>query len=273
MGNSALLRAQQNAKKAYLHENKAGDKIDEYMINAPDLTPSKNYRLKSKNGHFAYYYENEKGEPFLLDDNCNLWIWAGIDVENPDDDWLVRTPDGDILNFYVNEKGQLRQVFMGNERNLRVARNTNLGTLVGFINDDISSLHYEELPPSALKTINDPITGDKIVTIPAILEEGFIEFSDQKHNTASDNESKQKKFEIKNSNKPFKERYLAYEDPFTQFSNLDEVKTQNQRETKEYLSQESDRMNKRIASSWISNLKGVDVNHLPTALDYEPKGY
>lgn len=268
ISNATIITAQQNAKKSSSLGEMPANGIDEYMREAPDLERKKGYRFKSPNGHAAYYFENETGEPFLVDDSNNLWIWAGIDVENPNDDWLVRTPEGNVFNFFVDGSGQLQLNLIGNEKDLKVASNTNLGTIVGFISDEITDLHYMEVPPSSLQyyALNDQ---DRIAIPPTLLEEGFLEFKDthalrrKEHTSLTYNESKESEH--------VSERFIEKEqDPFMEYMSRKSGTS----------SQKNDRLmnrntNKKNAikdvdqnMALVTMLKGIDVKNLPKALDY-----
>merc|ERR1719265_1086310 len=120
------------------------------MMNIPTI-PTEVYSIKTPRGHRAFYYEDISGEPFLLDDNDNLWIWVGADVNNPIDDWLVRTPEGDIYNYYMDSDGKLQDKRLGNERDLRMIPDTNLGTLMGFSNIEPSDYQYEKIPLKSIE--------------------------------------------------------------------------------------------------------------------------
>merc|ERR1712187_551011 len=96
------------------------------MMNAPNHKQETSYRIKTPGGSFAYYYENEAGEPFLIDEANNIWIWGGVDAKRPVDDWLVRTPEGEVYNYFINEHGQLIQKLVGNEKDLEMLLNNNI---------------------------------------------------------------------------------------------------------------------------------------------------
>jgi hypothetical protein len=180
VSNGALIQAQRNAKNANALGQAPISEMDKFMSSIPDLSPNKGYRIKTPGGNYAYYYEDEEGEPFLLDGANNLWIWAGTDDKSPAEDWLVRTPNGDVYNYFMDTKGKLKQNLLGNESQLRVIPNTNLGTILAFSHSGISDLHYQELPPSSLDTYVDSKSGEKLYIPPPVLEEGFMEFLEKK---------------------------------------------------------------------------------------------
>jgi len=122
MRNYNLLEVQIKSKNAKTHGIKLIDKLDEFIITTSNLKPEKGYLIKTPDENFAYYFENERGEPFLLDNANNLWIWGGAETKNPSDDWLVRTPEGEIYNFFINDQGEMLQKFIGND-NLRYTSN------------------------------------------------------------------------------------------------------------------------------------------------------
>jgi hypothetical protein len=261
VSNAELIRAQKNAKESFRNGEKIVDGIDEYMLKAPDIKPNKGHRLKSPSGHIAYYFENETGEPFLVDDANNLWIWAGIDVSNPNDDWLVRTPDGTIMNFFVDSFGQLQSNFIGNEKDLRVVTNTNLGTIVAFITDGISDLHFKEIPSSSLQYYGSN-SEDKFIIPPPLLEEGFVHLKTENF--------KEPQSVLDGSRQS---RFLSKKDPFLEFvdcmdwENKDSFGRNEKRigqDIKKNIQTNNDERNKSL----VKTLKGIDVKDLPKALDY-----
>lgn len=258
VSNATLIDAQQNVKR----EKIKIDEFDDYMSRAPDIEPKKGFRLKTPNGHFAYFFENEVGEPFLLDNGKNLWVWAGVDVKNPIDDWLVRTPEGDVYNFYMNEKGCLKQNFIGNEKDLKVLSNTNLGTIVGFVNDHISDLHYQELPSGSLENIDDSWTGEDNNILPSILEEGFVEFRDKRNISDMEtipNGTKYKELESAIGNS--QQNFWIKQDPFLVLS----VSSHEQKGTLEmpHKNQTREEKDKIPQNNTLIGLKGLIVNELP----------
>merc|ERR1711937_414907 len=268
ISNAEVLKAQENTKKSFSLETTTLNGTDEYMHKAPNLEPKKGFRLKSPNGHDAYYFENELGEPFLPDDGDNLWIWAGVDVENPNDDWLVRTPEGNVLNFYLDGSGNLHSNFIGNEKDLKVVSSTNLGTIVGFVSDEILDLHFKEIPSSSVQYF-DISDRDRIAIPPALLEEGFLEFNQNNYTPAK----KQRTFqEFTNPENPKQDKNrlssVKY-DPFLQsISDSDWNRnkfTLSNNEKKSAIN--PDKKN----SALLTLLKGIDINDLPRASDYATK--
>jgi hypothetical protein len=173
MRNYNLLEVQNKSKYAKTHGIELTDKLDEFMVNTPNIKPEKGYLIKTPGNNFAYYFENERGEPFLLDNANNIWIWGGAETKNPTDDWLVRTPEGEVYNFFINDQGEMIQKFIGNDDSLKVIPDTNLGTVVGFTNEEINDIHYRALPVSPMESDNLPKISNNHHLPPPILDEGL----------------------------------------------------------------------------------------------------
>jgi hypothetical protein len=173
MRNYNLLEVQNKSKYAKTHGIELTDKLDEFMANTPNIKPEKGYLIKTPGNNFAYYFENERGEPFLLDNANNIWIWGGAEIKNPTDDWLVRTPEGEVYNFFINDQGEMIQKFIGNDDSLKVIPDTNLGTVVGFTNEEINDIHYRALPVSPMESDNLPKISNNHHLPPPILDEGL----------------------------------------------------------------------------------------------------
>jgi len=262
--NTVMIEAQKRSKEAKSRGEAPISKVDDFMASSPDLKPEKGLRIRTPAGHFAYYNENEDGEPFLMDDNNNLWIWAGADVNDPTDDWLVRTSEGDIYNYYIDERGKLRQKLLGNEKDLKAIPHTNLGTIVGFANDDIDGLHYRALPFDALKIDETPTAR---YLFPPLIEEGFMEFQTKNHFLTRDLSRKKlvEYDEIERSVREQREQYQTNSDPFTHLIDVEEEIIG------EHVQQDKSLTKRAInASSIPENSKTVKgaVADLPSALDY-----
>jgi len=181
----------------------------------------------------------------------------GVDVESPTDDWLVRSPDGNVSNFFIDRFGKIQSKFIGNERDLRVVTNTNLGTIVGFVSDEIADLHYEEIPSSSLQyyNVNDQ---NRIAIPPKLLEEGLVKFEGK-------NYKKPKLLEYKpleKSKQLSSQRFRLKQDPFLDFVESNDWQTTNIK-NKQLISKNNEETNNLVRS-----LKGVDVEYLPKALDF-----
>jgi hypothetical protein len=168
--NAALIDAQLNAKLAKGRGEEPINRLDEFMMNIPTILPDKGYYFNTPQGHRAFYYENDSGEPFLLDDNYNLWIWAGADPDNPIDDWLVRTPAGDIYNYYMDPYGKLQQKRLGNEKDMRLTLNSSLGRPTDSIKTGSYDFRYRKhSSPSSINQHNlstdHKITKEKLLDI------------------------------------------------------------------------------------------------------------
>jgi len=179
VSNGTIIEAQHQSKIARSKGESPKNSMDKLMMNAPVIKPRMGYRLKTPGGHYAHYYESERGEPFLLDSAGNLWIWEGIDPENPKNDWLVRNPEGEIYNYSINSLGKIRQKFIGNEKELKIVLNSNLGNIIGFTSEEFNDLHYREIPYYSLKPKMDCKNGKTQYLPPALLEEGFVEFKEK----------------------------------------------------------------------------------------------
>jgi hypothetical protein len=190
MRNYNLLEVQNKSKYAKTHGIELTDKLDEFMANTPNIKPEKGYLIKTPGNNFAYYFENERGEPFLLDNANNIWIWGGAETKNPTDDWLVRTPEGEVYNFFINDQGEMIQKFIGNDDSLKVIPDTNLGTVVGFTNEEINDIHYRALPVSPMESDNLPKISNNHHLPPPILDEGLGVFPTTDTAFAKKNSSK-----------------------------------------------------------------------------------
>lgn len=277
VSNAALIQAQRNAKDANDLGQAPISKLDKFMISIPDLNPSKGYRIKTPGGHYAFYYEDEEGEPFLLDDANNLWIWAGTDSEKPADDWLVRTPNGDVYNYFIDATGTLKQNLLGNEREIRAITNTNLGTIVAFAHNGIDDLRYQELPISSLDSYSVPESGEQLYLPPPLLEEGFMEFFQKKklvnripyfHKNTPAVEYE----EINDSIRHSGENFLIKTNPFLTLINTEEedmidVLQENGQITPIEASKIKLELANEIKDEIETTIKGIDVAHIPSAFD------
>jgi hypothetical protein len=81
MRNYNLLEVQNKSKYAKTHGIELTDKLDEFMANTSNIKPEKGYLIKTPGNNFAYYFENERGEPFLLDNANNIWMWGGAETK------------------------------------------------------------------------------------------------------------------------------------------------------------------------------------------------
>jgi hypothetical protein len=281
ISNAPLIEAQQKAKSAKARGEAPLSLLDEFMMNAEDLKPDKGYRMKTPGGHVVNYYENEHGEPFLLDDAGNLWIWAGADIYNPSDDWIVRTPDHDIFNYYTDDHGQIKRKRLGRDEDLKVLPKTNLGTIVGFVSDGINDLRYRELPFDSLEMYQDPNTGEELLLPPPILEEGFIQMQNKtshigmlpfiKNNTFVDHK------DIKNTMSGRKEALQLNLKGFPDIVNIDEGEMIDTLENEGRVSSREARKLKarllsRIHEEVETSLEGINVSDLPSAAEYADAG-
>jgi len=174
--NSSIIEAQRRAKSAKKKGDLPKSPIDEIMMNTPTIKAQKDYLIKTPEGNYAYYFENEQSEPFLIDNAGNIWMWEGIDPNNPTDDWLVRNTEGEIYNYSIDVDGKLHQKFVGNEKDLKAIPQSNLGTIIGFKSEEINDLHYLEIPRHSLEPFVEEKTNDIKYLAPSLLEEGFMEF-------------------------------------------------------------------------------------------------
>jgi hypothetical protein len=181
--NDVFIKAQIQSKKAKKRGENPMSFLDEFIMNSPDIKPDMGYRIKTPNGNYAYYFMSERGEPFLMDNAGNIWIWEGIHSNKPEDNWIVRTPEGEIYSYFLDTTGQLSQNLIGHEKSIKAISDTNLGTILGFPNEDINDFHFQELPSSSLGSYKNTKNGNFSRVPPPLIEEGQIEF--QKNNSSS----------------------------------------------------------------------------------------
>merc|ERR1712050_588241 len=135
LGNSYRIEIKNKKRKSDFFRKTTLSQPNSFMMNAPNPKQEMSYRVKTPNGNFVYYYENEAREPFLIDKANNIWIWEGVDIKNPIDDWLVRTPEGEVYNYFINEYDQLIQRLIGNERDLEMLLNNNISNKIDSLFD------------------------------------------------------------------------------------------------------------------------------------------
>merc|ERR1712217_595904 len=75
------------------------------------------------------------------------------------DDWLVRTPEGEVYNFYLDSEGHLVQKLLGNEK-------------IRFQNYDVNDMHYRELPFDSFGSYKNQKNTEENFFPPSLLEEG-----------------------------------------------------------------------------------------------------
>merc|ERR1712039_740052 len=170
----ALIQMQNGIKKIKVTEKVFKSRLEEIITKTPFFEPNKGNLIKTPGGNYAYYFENEYKEPFMLDHLNNLWIWAGADINNHMNDWLVRTLEGEVYNFYLNSEGHFMQKLLGNEKDLKIIPNTNMGTIIGFQNYDVNDMHYRELPFDSFRLYKNQKNTEENFFSPSLLEEGTI---------------------------------------------------------------------------------------------------
>lgn len=263
--NTVLIQAQQKAKAAWSTGEAPMSRLDELMIKAQEIKKEKGFRIKTPRGVYANYYEDELGEPYLLDDFNNLWIWAGADPTRPSDDWLVRTPQGDVYNFYVDSFKQMRMQILGNEKDLKVIPHSNLGTIVAFANDNIKDVHYRQLPQKSLETTKDQLSKE-IVLPPSVIDEGFLTFSNK---NTQDNARYSQYAEIEESIRTKGEKFRVKHVPFLDTVDFDEEEIIASMEKEGYINGASAqemraKLAHEIEEERTTTLNGLDLKSLPS---------